>query len=116
MKVQRILHLRVRQPFHQEPLMTGGATVILDGDTNTTQVQVRVAFCNSKDVFCKKTGRLTAEASNIDVIPLRSLPGELGKLHKEVYRRNHVKLDHSRAVSYAHPNFDHKIREFLPKE
>jgi hypothetical protein len=108
MKVQKIMHLRVRTNAFSEPEMKGGATVIIDGSTDTTQVQVRVAMCNPQDVFCKKAGRLQAEKAIIDVIALRSLPGVLGQLHKEIHRRAHVKTFHR-------PSYDHKVREFLPK-
>jgi hypothetical protein len=93
MKVQKILHIRIRPDGpYSDPLMNGGATVILDGNTENMEVQLRVAFCNPIDVFCKKSGRVTAETASIDVVQLRTLPGILGKLQKEVYRRSHVPL------------------------
>lgn len=109
MKIQKIMHLRVRKKSFAEPEMKGGATIILDGSTENTQVQVRVAYCNPSDVFCKKAGRLQAEQADVDVIPLRALPGVLGKLFKEVNRRAHNVTTHR-------PSYDHKVREFLPKE
>lgn len=109
MKISRIIHLRVREFLHDSPKMNGGATVLLDGDDNSAYVSVRVSFCNPADVFCKKLGRESAEKSKEDVIPLRSLPGVLGKLFSEVHKRAHV-------TPCYRVNYDHKIRDFLPKD
>lgn len=109
MKIQKIMHFRVKPYQGCEPLDRGGATVIIDGNTEATQVQLRVAYCNPQDVFCKRIGRLTAEEANVDVITLRSLPGVLSHVFKEVHKRSHVNVNYR-------PNYDGKIREFLPKD
>jgi hypothetical protein len=108
-KVQRIMHLRIRQDYFQPPDMKGGVTVIIDGDTDTARVQVRSAFCHPHDVFCKAKGRFQAEASDVDVIPLRMLPGVLGGLWREAHKRAHVKPRYR-------PEYDCRIRDFLPRE
>jgi hypothetical protein len=108
MKVQRIQHLRVRG--YDTISANGGCTVILDGDTETTYVKMRVAFCNPKDVFNKRIGRQQAEEAPLEVITLRSLPGVLGGLWREIHRRAHQP-----APVYG-PNFEGKIRDFLPKD
>jgi hypothetical protein len=109
MKIERILHLRVRQHRNDTPNMKGGATVLLIGDTDTPYVTIKLAFCNPVDVFCKKLGREYAEKTDGETIPLRSLPGVLGGIHDEVMHRAHVK-------SLFRVNYDTKIRDFLPKD
>jgi hypothetical protein len=104
---KRILHLRVRRSQFDVPAMKGGATVLLTGD-HTSGITVQVAYCNPADVFCKKVGREYAEHAYATVVPLRALPGVLGKIQAQVMKRSHVS-------DYGRTNFDSKIRDFLPK-
>jgi hypothetical protein len=87
------------------------------------------------DVFCKKSGRdrcVGAPARVIDrtgvdgqgvevtlpaipakaasIISLRDLPSELGKVHNNVHRSAHIKVQ-----AWDRPDYDHRIREWLPK-
>lgn len=107
MSVSRILHFRVRATSFSAPEMKGGATVLLTGDVNGVKVQV--AYCNPSDVFNKKLGREYAAQSAGSLVTLRELPGVLGTIYKQVFKRAKVPLTHR-------VNFDSKIRDFLPKE
>jgi hypothetical protein len=104
---KRILHLRVRRSVFDVPAMKGGATVLLTGDL-TSGITVQVAYCNPSDVFCKKLGREYATMAPAEIIPLRALPGVLGKIQAQVMKRSHQH-------EYVRVNFDSKIRDFLPK-
>lgn len=107
MTVSRILHVRVRPQMEFAPDMRGGATVLVEGDASGVNVQV--AFCHPKDVFCKKSGRTRAAAAPVERIPLRQLPAALGLIHKTVHKRAKVPFTYF-------PPYEMKIRDFLPKE
>jgi hypothetical protein len=104
------MHIRVREYLSDPPDMKGGCTVLLDGSTENTSIQIRIAFCHPHDVFCKAKGRIQAETADVDVVPLRMLPGVLGVLWKEVHKRSHVQ------PKGRQPEYDCRIRDFLPKK
>ena len=111
MQVNRVYHIRTRLSEHTAPGAYGGATVLVSGDTDHSQVGVKVAYCNPIDTFSKKIGRETASKAVEKIIPLRRLPGELAHIWREVHKRSHIVR-----VGYDRPNFDNRLFDFLPKE
>lgn len=121
MEVFRIYHIRPKRGPFASPEQHGGATVLVEGNTNSAAVNVQVAFCRAagndpitgkplRDTYNKKLGRQIAQHQPYQQIPLRQLPGFLGKLTREVYRR--AKISHR----YLDPRqFDARILDFLPK-
>lgn len=104
MKVVRYFHIRpaagIKGKFN-------GATVLVIGDTEIpAQVDVQVAFCSRKDMYCKRVGRATAEKSPIKIVPLRYLSNELSRIEEQVYG---YELDNKQDFLFA-------LRYFLPKE
>jgi hypothetical protein len=100
--VVRFFHIRTG-------VATGGATVKVVGNTsNVGQVTVQVTRCSKKDVFCKKTGRAEAEKAPTQVLPLRFLPKELGRVADKVDKIQD-EFAYVRDYSFA-------LKYFLPKE
>lgn len=101
-KVVRYFHLR-------GTLQSGGATVKVTGDTDYVgQVDVQVAKCSKKDMYCKRTGRAEVEKAPVKVVPLRYLPNELSR----VFAANVDK----QSVKWIHNDYTFAIKYFLPKE
>ena len=103
-KVVRYFHIRptggVKGKFN-------GATVQVVGDTEMpAQVDVQVTFCSRKDMYCKKSGRVTADKAPIKIVALRYLPNELARIEEAVYGSE---LDTANDFLFA-------MRYFLPKE
>jgi hypothetical protein len=136
--MERLYHLRVIGTHRQPYATNGGATVHLQSvPGDPLHLDMRVAYCNPKDVFSRKEGRdhCTGRAAvpkihhfvenggpaSVDVskpaldarpttrISLRKMPGELGKVWREIHRRSHVEVS-----DYESPNFDARLREWLP--
>ncbi len=105
MKVERFFHIR---PYEGSKKKFNGATVLVSGNTDHVgQVDVQVAFCSKKDMYCKRTGRSTvSKQDKIKVVPLRYLPSELGRIEEQVYG---YALDNASDFLYS-------LRYFLPKE
>lgn len=135
--MERFYHIRVFEkgnPF-LPPRTNGGATVHLTPGDDPMHVLMRVAYCNPSDVYCKREGRehcigrpervkLTegrgglvtrttppVEAKEPVVVHLRQLPGAFAKIHREVHRRS--KMPWSPGLA---PNYESRIREWLPKD
>jgi NADH:ubiquinone oxidoreductase subunit D len=104
MKVVRFFHIRpaagIKGKFN-------GATVLVVGDTEyPQQVDVQVATCSRKDMYCKKVGRTLAMKAPLKIVPLRYLSNELARIENGVYG---YELDNTSDFLFA-------IRYFLPKE
>jgi hypothetical protein len=112
MIVNRIYHIRPRLGgYRHHPVeQRGGATVLVEGDTDHQQLTVRVAMCNPTDNFNKKLGRAVASQAQPKIIPLRNLPGFLGAAFKEVHRRAKM------PIRITDSQFDGRVLDFLPKE
>lgn len=112
---QRYYHIRVHEDAHREfPVRDkGGATVrIIQAENDPGRVGISVAWCSPKDVFNKRIGRETSMAMDCKIIPIRQLPSELAHVWKTVHKR-------AKETAYPHavrPNFDARMREWLPKE
>lgn len=111
MKVNRIYHLRPSPYITGGPMNNGGATVLVEGDTNHAQVAVKIAYCNPTDTYNKKLGRAVAAEAKEKVIPLRALPGFLGTTYREVHRRAKVIC-----ANQNRNQFDNRVLDFLPKD
>lgn len=105
-KVTRFFHMNNSTWF---PLKSkrNGATVVVTGDTDDpAQVDVRVAFCSRKDMYCRKTGREEALKAKPKIIMLRHLPREMLNIAVE--------------AGYSHESqksmYDYTVKYFLPKE
>lgn len=139
--VERFYHFRVREKgfLYTEPLKNGGVTVRVTGDTEKPLVNIQLSWCCPKDVFGKKEGRrrctgfeeekhyyrkneATGEVEKLtelvvfppaksETIALRQLPGFLGRVYEELYRRNGIKLSPLR----ERPHFDRRVLDFLPQ-
>lgn len=104
MKVERFFHIRPSIGV----VGRGGATVRVVGDTEMVgQVDVQVAFCSPKDMFCKRVGRQLATNAPLKVVSLRYLPHELKRVADKVTRTCKV---------YTNDNYMFSLRYFLPKE
>lgn len=102
----------IKRYFHIRP-ETGskgkfnGATVLVVGDTEMpAQVDVQVAHCSRKDMFCKAIGRQLANKAPLKIVPLRYLPNELARIEDSVYG---YELDNTNDFLFS-------LRYFLPKE
>lgn len=124
--IHRVYHLRARADggaTYNPVLPYGGATVVASGVIGSNQVSVRVAWCNGgfiehgilmgADTYCKKRGIAIAAQAQEKVIPLRSLPGFLGRTYREVQRRAHTgKCAHHMDL----PRFDNRVFDFMPRD
>lgn len=113
--MNRIYHLRSRADggaTFNPVLSHGGATVLVSGEVGSNQVSVRVAWCNPADTYCRKRGIEVAHEAPEKIIPLRSLPGFLGKTYREVQRRAKT----GKIAYYTDlPKFDNRVLDFLPR-
>lgn len=138
--MERFYHIRVHEDgLDFAPVLNnGGATVHLESiPGDPLHLNMRVAYCNPKDVFCKKEGRERCKGrqpreKEIDRGPrggvelmidpavepavqrrisLRQLPSELGAVYRTVHKRSHIKV--RREVA---PDYDSRLREWLPRE
>ncbi len=106
---------KIVQYFHIRPYDRGhgGATIKVTGDAEDLgQVDVQVAFCSKKDMFCKKTGRSLAEQAVTKVVPLRYLPSELARVNTAVEK----KTKRFTAATLKGTDFSFTMKYFLPKE
>lgn len=104
MIVKRYFHIR---PQAGVKAKFNGATVLVVGDTEMpAQVDLQVAFCSRKDMFCKKIGRDLSNKSPLKIVPLRYLPNELARIEDNVHG---YELDNANDFLFA-------LRYFLPKE
>jgi len=104
MIVKRYFHIR---PTAGVKAKFNGATVLVIGDTEVpAQVDVQVAFCSRKDMFCKKVGRDLSAKGPLKIVPLRYLSNELARIEDAVYG---YELDNVNDYLFA-------LRYFLPKE
>lgn len=104
MIVKRYFHIR---PTAGSKGKFNGATVLVVGDTEMpAQVDIQVAFCSRKDMYCKKIGRDLANKAPLKIVPLRYLPNELARIEDNVYG---FELDNANDYLFS-------VRYFLPKE
>lgn len=75
-----------RQPGKMSSHFSRGFTVKISPDLTEPhkRVNIQVAFCSSKDQFCKKTGRKEADQKETQLVSKRSLPYNLVKLTNRV--------------------------------
>lgn len=105
-KVTRFFHLNHTLWFPSKS-RRNGATIVVTGDTDDpAQVDVRVAFCSRKDMYCKKTGREEALKAKPKIVMLRHLPREMLSIA--------VEADY--AMEQQKGLFDFAVKYFLPKE
>lgn len=112
----RTYHLRARADggaLYNPVMAHGGATVIATGEIGSGQVEVRVAWCNPTDTYSKRRGAAIASGADRKIIPLRSLPGFLGRTYREVQRRAKTGKP---AYHQDLPKFDNRVFDFLPKD
>lgn len=137
--MERFYHIRAQQHGYGAVLNNGGATVHLESIAgDPLHLRMRVAYCNPKDVFNKKIGRTlcigapggeglrrnpetgeaiavlipAVEPKEAKVVALRSLPSELGQVYRNVHHRMRIKRNNA----FPTPNYEHRLREWLPKE